>query len=198
MDIRITLVEEMLGTKAANKDVFADYIASKCPDEDLRRQEIETVEHKEEAGTTVFHRDGNGNLILYDYQLKGFFKDACESLRLADGTKSKELKAYKKRIDGLIFVYPRMVKISLPAGTKPGLCPRPLRCQTMQGPRVSVARSESIPAGSYIECEIKMLSKDMKKYIEEWLDYGELRGLGQWRNSGKGRFTWEHIKARAK
>lgn len=25
----------------------------------------------------------------------------------------------------------------------------------------------------------------------EWLDYGKLRGLGQWRNSGKGRFTYE-------
>lgn len=24
----------------------------------------------------------------------------------------------------------------------------------------------------------------------EWLDYGILRGLGQWRNSGKGRFSY--------
>ena len=24
----------------------------------------------------------------------------------------------------------------------------------------------------------------------EWLDYGQLRGLGQWRNSGKGRFRY--------
>jgi hypothetical protein len=30
-------------------------------------------------------------------------------------------------------------------------------------------------------------------YVEEWLDYGCLRGLGQWRNSGKGRFFWERI-----
>lgn len=29
--------------------------------------------------------------------------------------------------------------------------------------------------------------------VREWLDYGMLRGLGQWRNSGKGRFTWEEI-----
>lgn len=27
----------------------------------------------------------------------------------------------------------------------------------------------------------------------EWLDYGELRGIGQWRNSGKGRFKWHDI-----
>ena len=25
----------------------------------------------------------------------------------------------------------------------------------------------------------------------EWLDYGALRGIGQWRNSGKGRYTYE-------
>ena len=29
--------------------------------------------------------------------------------------------------------------------------------------------------------------------VREWLDYGQLRGLGQWRNSGKGRFTWEEL-----
>ena len=28
----------------------------------------------------------------------------------------------------------------------------------------------------------------------ELLDYGAMRGIGQWRNSGKGRFVWEEIK----
>ena len=27
----------------------------------------------------------------------------------------------------------------------------------------------------------------------ECLDYGKLRGIGQWRNSGKGRYTYELI-----
>lgn len=30
-----------------------------------------------------------------------------------------------------------------------------------------------------------------EKAVREWLDYGVLRGIGQWRNSGKGRFTYE-------
>jgi hypothetical protein len=34
--------------------------------------------------------------------------------------------------------------------------------------------------------------------VEEWLEYGELRGLGQWRNSGKGRFTAEVSKPKPK
>lgn len=29
--------------------------------------------------------------------------------------------------------------------------------------------------------------------VREWLDYGALRGLFQWRNSGKGRFEWEEV-----
>ena len=28
----------------------------------------------------------------------------------------------------------------------------------------------------------------------ECLDYGKLRGLSQWRNSGKGRFTYEVLE----
>jgi hypothetical protein len=37
-----------------------------------------------------------------------------------------------------------------------------------------------------------LLDSDMK-LVREWLDYGRLRGIGQWRNSGRGRFTWEEI-----
>lgn len=31
------------------------------------------------------------------------------------------------------------------------------------------------------------------KLIKEWLDYGELRGFSQWRNSGKGRYVWDEL-----
>ena len=44
LKIEITLIEEMLGTKAANPEVFATFIASKAPDGDKRREEIETAE----------------------------------------------------------------------------------------------------------------------------------------------------------
>jgi hypothetical protein len=30
-----------------------------------------------------------------------------------------------------------------------------------------------------------------KALLEEWLTYGALRGLGQWRNSGHGSFTYQ-------
>ena len=151
MKVRLTLTEEMLGTKAANKDVFADFIASKAPDGDRRKEELDTAEHREEAGTTLFHRQ-DGQVGIWDYQVKGFFKDACGSLRVADDTLSSKVVAYKSRIDGLVFVMPRFIKVNM-AGPV-GICERPLRAETAQGPRVSLARSETIPAGSKVEFEV--------------------------------------------
>lgn len=63
----------------------------------------------------------------------------------------------------------------------------------MQGERVSLACSEEIPAGAICEFSVVLLSDDHEKALREWLDYGALSGIGQWRNSGKGRFTWEEL-----
>jgi hypothetical protein len=41
--------------------------------------------------------------------------------------------------------------------------------------------------------EIRPLDSGCEGIIREWLDYGKLRGLGQWRNSGKGRFSWVEL-----
>jgi hypothetical protein len=196
MNIRITLTEELLGTKAANKDVFADFIASKAPDGDLRKEELETAEHREEAGTTVFHRNPEGELMIWDYQVKGFIKEAADVLRQAN--KASETSRWgnaKRKVDNFIFVFPR--KISLGKKAPDEICERPLRCETMQGPRVSVARSEVVVSGTSFECEIRLVpgSPITEKMVLECLDYGALKGLGQWRNSGKGRFSYEILDA---
>lgn len=98
------------------------------------------------------------------------------------------LKAYKKAIDGLLFVSPRKIPVILSGEI--GFCSRPLRAMTMQGERVSLAKSETCPAGSTIEFEITCLDKNLENMVVECLNYGSMRGLGQWRNSGKGVFTW--------
>lgn len=193
MKLKVTLTEEMLGTKAANRDVFADFIASKAPDDDRRKQELDTAEHREEAGTTVFHAQA-GKPGIWDYQIKGFFKDACGAMNRFDKDERaglEKLSAYKTKIDGCIFVEPRFIPMELPASGALGVCERPLRADTAQGPRVSVCRSETAPAGTVLRCTVHVLSKELVPYVEAWLDYGLLRGLGQWRNSGKGRFAWE-------
>jgi len=194
MKIKLTLTEEMLGTKAANKDVFADFIASKAPDDDKRKEELDTADHREEAATTIFHSQNNKPGI-WDYQIKGFFKDACGSMNRFDKefrNNLEKLPAYKTKIDGVIFVFPRFIPFTL---TGPiGNCERPLRAETAQGPRVFVCRSETVPAGSSLEFTVEVMSKELLPYVEAWLGYGKLRGLGCWRNSGKGRFTVEYLK----
>jgi hypothetical protein len=211
INARLTFLEEILGTSPNSKDIYREYIASKSPDALGIEDEVATVgvDGVMENSMTVFNRDKDGNPFLYDYQIKGFFKDTCgmlsrivetESDGEDDGTKGRKKKkkalnesgkisAYKKVIDGLIFVFPRQILLNFDGEI--GNCQRPLRAQTPQGERVALANSETIPAGATCDIQILCLSDDHEKAIYEWLDYGKLRGLGQWRNSGKGRFSYE-------
>ncbi len=191
--VSLTFTEQVLGSKPSSKSVFADYVASKHPEGVPQRDELESAEKIEETGTTVFHRD-NGCPALYDYQIKGFFKDACGGLRRVEGTESSKWRAYKSVIDTCVFVGPRLIRLDLPQGRSVGICERPLRCETMQGPRVALARSESVPEGTRLTFTVTLLQDALEGVLTEWLTYGGLRGIGQWRNSGCGRFTYEVVK----
>ena len=195
MKILVELSEEMLGSQSNNKEVQAEFISSKGPDAKSIEEEVASVGAEEviEKGMTVFPKE-DGKPFLYDYQIKGFFKDACSALSRCEGTKSSKVKAYKKIIDGCIFPQPRKIFLKLPKGQKIGNCQRPLRGQTAQGERICLANSESVPEGTTFECEIKVLDKSFESLVTEWLDYGALKGLGQWRNSGKGRFSYEVVE----
>lgn len=206
MKVRITLIDEILGTAPNDQEIYGSFIASKSPDAATREEEIASVGVDEviEKGMTVFSRDEEGRPFLWDYQIKGFFKDACSMLQRVTGkdettgkkkkaaNESSKITAYKKIIDGLIFVFPRKILINFDGEI--GSCQRPLRAQTAQGERIALANSETIPAGATMDIEIKLLSDDHEKAVIEWLEYGFLRGLGQWRNSGKGRFTYEILE----
>lgn len=189
MKVRISTLEAMLGTASNNKELHADFIASHAPDAKSREEEIEAVGVEEvvEKAMTVFPRNKEGKPIMWDYQIKGFFKDACGSLRKIKGTESSKIKAYKKEIDGLIFVDEREILIQTDEPIRS--CQRPLRAATPQGERISLANSEEIAAGAILEFPIRVMADDLAPAVKEWLSYGKLRGLGQWRNSGKGRFS---------
>lgn len=199
MKIRITLTEEVLGSSPSNEELLAAYIASKAPTDDLTAQEVDNIKAQAaEERTTIFPKTADGTPFIYDYQIKGMFKDSCKALATAGkagypgGKHCAALKAYKKAIDGLIFVSPREIPYNF-HGLKMGFCERPLRAQTPMGERVSIAKSETVPAGSTIEFEATCLDPKLEDVVRECFDYGTLRGLGQWRNSGKGRFTWEEL-----
>ena len=192
IEVKLTFLEGILGTCPNDEDIYRNYIGSKSPDASTIAEELMdlTVDEVAERGMTVFPRDENGKPFIYDYQIKGFFKDACSMLRKISGTESSKIKAFKKEIDGLIFPNPRKIAID----GEVSVCQRPLRAQTPQGERVALAMSEEIAAGAQITFEVTCLQDSQIKLVKEWLDYGKLRGIGQWRNSGKGRFEWKEIR----
>lgn len=194
LKVKLTFVEPILGTSPANEDIYREFIASKAEDAATIEDEVAALgaEAVAEKGMTVFPRMEDGTPFLYDYQIKGFFKDTCGGLRKVKGSVSAGIKAYKKEIDKLIFPEPRCIPFD--SYGEIGVCQRPLRAQTAQGERVSLEMSEEIPAGASITFDIVCLTDDHMKAVREWLDYGRFSGIGQWRNSGKGRFTWEEVE----
>lgn len=203
VNVKITFLEGILGTSSADPEIYTRFIGAKALDAVSVEEEVEALgaESIVERGTTVFPRDDDGTPFLYDYQIKGFFKDACSMLaRLSEkdpetGKKKKaknesgKLTAYKKVIDGLIFVEPRKIRLESPGPVT--ICQRPLRAQTAQGERVALSSSEELPAGTTVTMTIICMDDSHWAAVEEWLNYGSFRGIGQWRNSGKGRFAWE-------
>lgn len=193
MKVRLEFFEEVLGTASSDPEIHEKYIASNAPDAPSRKEEVEALGAEEvfEKSMTVFPRLDDGTPFLWDYQIKGFFKDSCGMLRKVKDTASSKIKAYKKEIDGLIFVKEREIPFIFDG--EMGICQRPLRASTAQGERIALSSSETVPAGAKIEFTIQYMVDSDLAAICEWLDYGELRGIGQWRNSGKGRFKWHDI-----
>ena len=204
--IRVTFTEEVLGSLPSDEEIYRNYIASKAPDAATIEQEVEAVGVDEvaEKQMTVFAKTADGKPFVYDYQWRGFFKEMCGILKKIPGTESSLVTQNKKLIDDYVFIKERMIPINT-NGLKMGVCQRPLRAETALGPRTALAISESVPEGSTVEFTVTLVlekgkakkgsdkAPDYEKALYEWLDYGKLKGFGQWRNSGKGRFDYEII-----
>jgi len=200
--VNVTTLEPMLGLSPADPEIYSTFIASKAPTMEAGDIEVQAVTDIDgDQKSTVFPRTPDGIPCFWDYQIRGFFKDSCAALaRLGNTdengkkiplTKSGKLKAFKKIIDGNIFVSPRQIPINFDGDIS--WCERPLRADTPQGPRVALARSEQIPVGATLTFQVLLLEDSHLDVLKEWLNYGHLRGLGQWRNSGMGRFKHEIV-----
>lgn len=219
MKVRITFTDPILGSTPNNRDLYVDYKAANAPTPEMAQEEIEAIPVIEQEdgtiiealapdskGITIFPRDINGNPFMWDFQIKGFFKEKCAFLKKVPGTKSSGVKAHKKMIDGNIFIKDRVNLFVLPdtmlnedgeeVPAEITLCQRSLRAETAQGPRVALACSEAIPEGSYVEFTVISQVKEGLDLVREWLEDGVLHGTGQWRNSGKGRFVTQFGKVK--
>lgn len=205
-NVELVFTTDLLGGSPKNKEVYAAFIGSKIakrqnPIDGGFEAEVQTVQEVEEKGWTGFHSDEQG-IFLYDYQIKGFLKEAANTLK--EGLKEKNLRS---KVDSYVFVEQRKIRVnrsatSLETLLEPdGILERPLRCMTMQGPRVSLQRSDMIRAGRAISFTILALDvtpmKDLDSMLVHILDYGALKGLLQWRNGGYGRFSYTIKKVHA-
>lgn len=189
--VKITFIEEILGMSPSNPEIYKKYIASKSADATKIEEEVAAlgVDEVVEKERTVFPKNADGELCMWDYQVKGFFKDTIGMLRYVKTTKSSKLTAYKKKVDGLLFISPRMIEFENIIDI--GDCQRPLRASTPQGERIAIAVSDTINAGATLTFTITLFDESLEPVVVECLDYGKYRGMGQWRNSGKGKFTYE-------
>lgn len=205
---RLTGITPMLGSNPANPKIYSEFVASKAeniekaleetamlPNEDDLREKLEQIKT---MGLTVFLRDGE-NLVIGNHVIKGFLKAAMLALKDQIG-----ITAPKSKVDNYVFVLPTYIPIlrdGKPIKAPDGYNERSLRAETMQGPRVTLASSEQIEAPWTVEIDIRLVwnsgsakSKGITwETVETALGYGELKGLGQWRNAGNGSFTFERI-----
>lgn len=198
MKVRLTFTTECLGSLPSDPAIFEKFIASQAPDAATREEEVAAIGIEEVVrdGRTIFSRSPNNKeACLRGYQICGFFKNAATRLKELPNMLSTGLKAHKKLVDNFIFVDEDYIPIYIPNenGGEMGICERSLRAQTAQGERISLTSSETVPAGAYVDFTVTVLDEKYLNFVREWLNYGSFNGLGQWRNSGKGRFTWEEI-----
>lgn len=197
MKVRIHFFEDVLATRPNDDATYETWIASKAPDAKTMEEEIAAKGPADvfEKGITVFPRTKTGLPFHWNYQWKGFMKEKCSFLRKNDtteeGTKplSAGIKAFKKEIDGNIFIEPRKIVINTEDPIE--INQRPLRTSGPSGERVALSASEAIHCGAVTEFRVQCHIDKYVDVVDEWLDYGKLHGTGQWRNSGLGRFLWE-------
>jgi hypothetical protein len=212
MKIRVTFTDELLGTLPKCKDPKKLFTLNKfleaeeakaakrgeeLPEEIRLRVDEEMAmlcDNPEDLGTTTFAKL-DGQPVLLDYYLRGFVKEGLkikaefEDIHVGHAKYSKGTCA--RLVDNYIFVKERSPLLTLPEGAIQGSCVRSIRMMTAQGPRVGIVASDTVPEGTYIEYTYAAPRIDLLNLVEEVLDYGEYKGMGQWRNAGKGRFSWQ-------
>lgn len=180
--------EPILGTQPGGDTPASDYLRDRAVKDskgqvtpEMLEEESETLDEQVVKGTTIFHKDGDGNPLFYGYHVKGMIKEAGKWLNGTGGVKN-----LRAKLDKVIEVSPRRIPIQ---GEMDEPFERPLRAETMKGPRTSLARSERIKAGAKLECKLRVYDLPnvhiTETILRELMDYASaMLGMGQWRNSG--------------
>ena len=219
--IKLDFVRDLLGPAPSSDEIRTEYILkkmltgrtgvsadvamwSKVGYEKIR-SEIENLKKDpeyqkriEEIGDkalTVFYRDAGGKPSISDVQIRGFMKAAFAFVgkehklltKKASGEAYSSDEYYKKWI-GERIMFPKQY---IPVDGAIDILERPLQCQTMQGPRVSIASSERIKAPVSIEFNLVTTDEVEEKTLELIFERGMFKGISQWANAQYGTFTYK-------
>lgn len=193
--VSFTFTEPILGSQPGKDDPahvsFINRTKKEHPEVDIPDDEVDALPDISK-GTTGFYRDANDRPIIKSYQIKGILKEAASVL---NGIHS--VKNFRSKVSATVFVSPRDIPIIYSGDIT--ILERPLRAETMRGPRVAIARSEMIPAPASVTFTIRSLDTPKfsltRSLLCELLDYGCMGGYGQWRSSGiYGQFEYEIVE----
>lgn len=163
---------------AVNKRASEDLKAAKTTPEDDAESDAPLT-----RPMTAFFSDEEGPLLM-DYQVMGHLKEMGNIVK--DVVK---VTALRSKIAKWCYVRPRRIHFTLASPVKE--LTRPLRAETAQGPRVTLATSEVIGTCSQIRFSVYFIPNGevTPKLIATMLDaYGSFRGMGQWRGGGWGTY----------
>ena len=204
LKVRVTFQTPLLATNPNDADLYGRFIGNNAPDAETLQEEIARTSATEvaERGMTVFARNPEtGEPELKSYTWRGFLKDRSSALAKIEGTRTGKIKAFIKEIDKLISVMEEkgqpggeFIRLHMADDTGIGNNQRPLRAKQQMQEVTALASSEELAPGSWCEFWFHAQRIEGVEMIAEALEYGEEFGTGQWRNSGKGTFTFEVLE----
>jgi len=192
-NVEVEFLEPILGSLPADPAIYSNYIASKAPAKWQHDEEVELADAMADVNPdrsiTVFAQDERG-LFLYDYHVKGFLKEVANMLKDNFGIPN-----LRQKVDYYTYVHPRRIYLMRPDGTiiveEDEVFERPLRGKTAQGERVALVASERVNPPIFIQFQLELVENSAgvtAELLREICEFGRLKGLGQWRNGGWGRF----------
>jgi hypothetical protein len=151
----------------------------------------EAAPDRERLPKTTFFVDDQGRPLLWNYQILGHLKELGNIAKGAVAVKN-----LREKINRYVYVEPRQIPLDQPIV---GELTRPLRAETARGPRIALATSDAVPAGTHLRFRVRVLDQGPKAdvtldLVRELLDLGQVRGIAQWRGGGFGTYrvvAWE-------
>ncbi len=193
--LKLIFTGPLLGTQPSLETAL--YMAQKR-NARIDEEEAESLSGLFEQSATRFNRTPAGEPALMSYHLLGFFKEAGKAL---NGKVSGGVRNLRLKVAEYIHISPRVIPLQLPPAGQIDFLERPLRAYTSTGAvRVALVRSEILPEGAWLECSLEVIRSEIgMAVLEDLLDYGYNRGLGQWRSSGVyGTFRYELVQENGK